>query len=93
MPHFSTILGADTLFLDNEFVNIGSNYLTADHYKKVLLPAQTVWKCRVVNIIKQCYIFCIVIIIEVRKIMKRFVEGASRQQSTLFPDQLDDYIA
>ena len=25
--------------------------------------------------------------------MKRFVEGASRQQSTLFPDQLDDYIA
>lgn len=25
--------------------------------------------------------------------MKRFVEGASRLQSTLFPDQLDDYIA
>ena len=25
--------------------------------------------------------------------MKRFVEGASRMQSTLFPDQLDDYIA
>jgi transposase len=26
------------------------------------------------------------------KLMKRFVEGASRLQSTLFPDQLDDYI-
>ena len=25
--------------------------------------------------------------------MKRFVEGASRQQLTLFLDQLDDYIA
>ena len=25
--------------------------------------------------------------------MKRFVEGASRQEWTLFPDQLDDYIA
>ena len=25
--------------------------------------------------------------------MKRFVEGVSRQQSTLFPYQLDDYIA
>jgi len=25
--------------------------------------------------------------------MKRFVEGESRMQSTLFPDQLDDYIA
>ena len=25
--------------------------------------------------------------------MKRFVEGESRLQSTLFPDQLDDYIA
>jgi transposase len=25
--------------------------------------------------------------------MKRFVEGASRMQSTLFPEQLDDYIA
>ncbi len=25
--------------------------------------------------------------------MKRFVEGASRLQSTLFPEQIDDYIA
>ena len=25
--------------------------------------------------------------------MKRFVEGADRSQSTLFPERLDDYIA
>ena len=25
--------------------------------------------------------------------MRRFVEGVDRSQSTLFPDQLDDYIA
>lgn len=25
--------------------------------------------------------------------MKRFIEGADRSQSTLFPDRLDDYIS
>jgi hypothetical protein len=43
--------------------------------------------------IKRCYIYCIVIVIETMKLMKRFVEGESRLQSTLFHDQLDDYIA
>ena len=26
-------------------------------------------------------------------LMKRFIEGEDRSQATLFPDQLDDYIA
>ena len=26
-------------------------------------------------------------------LMKRFIEGENRQQSTLFPDRLDDYVA
>jgi len=34
-----------------------------------------------------------VIVIEARKLMKRFVESASCQKSTPFPDQLDDYIS